>query len=201
MELGWNIVIPDHRRFGLSGKSFPTYGLKESIDLIKVTDWIFNTFNKQEQFGILGESMGAATALMYATREDRVNFVISDCSFSSLKELQKQALIKLKVSKLLFPIIHSATSFFMKFRAGFTLNDIDLIKVIPKISVPILLIHGKKDKQIPFEMAEEIFNSRLNSQKIEISLFDNADHAESILKYPDEYKKTVFEFINANKNK
>lgn len=54
------------------------------------------------------------------------------------------------------------------------LRDTDLRKCLSKISIPTLIMHGKKDKICSYDMAEQLKSSITNSQLI---TFENSGHA------------------------
>lgn len=54
------------------------------------------------------------------------------------------------------------------------LRDIDLREDLPKITIPTIIMHGKKDKICSFDMAEQLKLGLINSR---IVAFDNSGHA------------------------
>ena len=67
------------------------------------------------------------------------------------------------------------------------------VKAIAKTSVPILIIHGKKDTQIPVENAYQLFQAA-NKETTELILFDNGDHGQSLV-IPS-IRKSIAKFFN-----
>src|SRR5699024_12441800 len=60
VELGYNCVIYDARRHGNTGGIHSTYGFYEKYDLETVVDYLHEHYGEDIEFGIHGESMGAA---------------------------------------------------------------------------------------------------------------------------------------------
>lgn len=59
-------MIYDQRRHGKTGGDTTSYGYYEKFDLQAVVDWLFIEEGEDLLLGIHGESMGAATTLLYA---------------------------------------------------------------------------------------------------------------------------------------
>ncbi|GAE43370.1 hypothetical protein JCM21738_2 [Mesobacillus boroniphilus JCM 21738] len=87
LNRGFNAVIYDHRRHGESGGKTTSYGYYEKFDLKSVVDWLREEKGPDLLLGIHGESMGAATLLLYAGMiEDGADFYVADCPFSDFSE-------------------------------------------------------------------------------------------------------------------
>lgn len=144
LERGFNAIIYDQRRHGKSGGKTTSYGYFEKYDLKAVVDWLLAKEGEEILLGIHGESMGAATALLYAGELDnRAHFYIVDCPFSDLQELltyQLKCEMKLLPAKFALPI----GNMFIKFRGKYSIKDVSPIAVIDRIEQPILFIHSEK---------------------------------------------------------
>jgi predicted alpha/beta-fold hydrolase len=66
LKRGWNVILYDHRRHGLSEGKTTSYGHYEKFDLQTVVNWTKEQFGNDIILGIHGESMGAVTTLLYA---------------------------------------------------------------------------------------------------------------------------------------
>lgn len=192
LERGFNAVIYDHRRHGESGGKTTSYGHYEKFDLKAVVDWLRKEKEDQLLLGIHGESMGAATMLLYAGMiEDGADFYIADCPFSDFRNqfayrLKKEA----KIPPGLFLPIADA---FLRLRDRYSLNGLSPISVIDKIKHPILFIHSRKDDYILPSMTEELF-AKARAPKM-LFLAENGLHAQSFNENRDDYEKVIDEFF------
>ena len=121
LERGFNAIIYDHRRHGDSGGKTTSFGHYEKFDLKAVIDWLKEEKGPTLTLGIHGESMGAATMLLYAGMlEDGADFYIADCPFSDLKEQVSYQLKKefKNVSTLLIPIADFICAFVKSIQSG-----------------------------------------------------------------------------------
>ncbi|WP_153731368.1 alpha/beta hydrolase [Sporosarcina obsidiansis] len=192
-RLGFNSVIFDHRRHGDSGGKTTSFGYYEKIDLKAVVSAVRNRVGKRALVGIHGESMGAATTLLYAgTYEDEADFYISDCPFSDFSE-QLMHIIRTEM-----PIRTSMSlrvaNLFLKIRDGYTSAAVSPREVIKYIDKPVLFIHSLEDTFILPHMTEELYALKEGDKMIK--LFEKGAHAKSYNDNPQEYLQTVKTFLN-----
>jgi uncharacterized protein len=193
LNRGFNVLMYDHRRHGESGGKTTSYGYYEKYDLQAIVHWLKRDIGPNLLLGIHGESMGAATLLLYAGMlEDGAHFYIADCPFSDLKE-QVAYLIK-KEFKLPTNLVLPISNFFLRLRDNYTLQDISPISVIDKIKKPILFIHTKKDDFILPSMTEELYQRKKGPKQLYLA--ENGLHACSYNENKDSYEASVNTFLN-----
>ncbi|MEK4228891.1 alpha/beta hydrolase [Solibacillus sp. FSL H8-0538] len=191
-RLGFNMVVYDHRRHGDSGGKTTSYGYYEKFDLGAVVQEIRSIIGEDALLGIHGESMGAATTLLYAgTVNDGGNFYISDCAFSDFRELL-YLIIKHTIS-FNFRAAVPISDLFMRLRDGYSLRSVTPKEVVQHIKKPVLFIHSIPDEFIPYEMAEDLF--KLKPDPKMLLLFDKGGHAQSFNESPEQYELLVKEFL------
>lgn len=191
-RLGLNTVVYDHRRHGESGGKTTSYGYYEKIDLQAVVHYVRELIGEDAILGIHGESMGAATTLLYAgTVADEANFYISDCAFSDLRELL-YLIVKNSISIDLRLAVH-ITDLFMRMRDGYWTKNILPIEAVKHIEKPVLFIHTTEDAFIPCSMTEELYEEKTGPKML--CLFEKGAHAQAFNENPVEYEKMVFEFL------
>lgn len=128
---GFNTLIYDHRRHGESGGKTTSFGHYEKFDLKTVVDWLKTEIGPDLELGIHGESMGAATMLLYAgLLEDGADFYIADCPFSDFKE-QLAYLIR-KDFKLIPGLLLPIGDTFLRLRDKYSIRHVSPISVIEK---------------------------------------------------------------------
>lgn len=192
LDRGFNAVIYDHRRHGESGGKTTSYGHYEKFDLKAIIDWLKVDREKKLLLGVHGESMGAATMLLYAGMiEDGANFYIADCPFSDFKE---QLSYRLKIEIRLFPkLLLPLADLFIKMRQKYSIQDVSPIAFIEHIKNPILFIHSKKDDYILPSMTEDLYQQKKGPKKLFMA--ENGVHAQSLNENKEDYEKVVDEFL------
>jgi fermentation-respiration switch protein FrsA (DUF1100 family) len=187
---GFHVLLCDHRYHGLSGGNYTSYGYYEKDDLKAWIDYLVQRVGEKAFIGLLGESLGAASALEVSKLDKRVKFCIADCAFSDFQTLLR---LKLKHFKLgIYPLVN-VISFLVKLRHGWSFPEISPIKGLDKINTPILFIHGKEDSFIPLQMTLDMFKRKIGIKKL--YLVPRAGHAEAYNTDPKGYENKVIEFI------
>ncbi|MHC1682170.1 MAG: alpha/beta hydrolase [Clostridiaceae bacterium] len=188
----FNVILFDQRRHGSSEGLFTSYGYYEKEDLSLLLNYVREKFSGNMAIGVIGESMGASTALQMLEINDKVDFLIAECPFSNFESLMK---IHLKKSNI-FPylIFGKLASFLSYLKHGFKFKDIKPIKAIKNKKTPILFIHGTEDKTTPYEMSEKMSRSYENST---LYLVRGAGHKINcnVSSSRNEYEKTIADFL------
>lgn len=191
-RLGFNSFIYDHRRHGESGGKTTSYGYYEKLDLGAVVKTLKSIIGDSGYIGIHGESMGAATTILYAgTIADDVDFYIADCSFSDFEELLLHIVKNSMRMKPSIPV-HLA-DLFIRFRDGYRFKHVAPKEAVKQIEKPVLFIHSKPDAFIPAEMTIEMYELKKGPKALK--LFERGAHAQSFNENPEEYEQTVRTFL------
>lgn len=190
-ELGFNTVVYDHRRHGGTGGKTTSFGHYEKLDLKAVVDMLKEHVGPKLVFGIHGESMGAATTLLYAGMRDDADFYISDCGYSDISEQILHVMQTTTVFKK--PIILKLAGWFMKLRDGYHISTVSPREAVKLIDKPVLFIHSLPDDFVLPEMSIEMHGLK-NGPKA-LKLFEKGGHAQSFNENPSEYAETVKNFL------
>ena len=83
---GYSLVMMDARAHGESGGDITTYGWKERLDTVSITDALYAS-EKVRRLYAMGVSMGAALALQSAGVEPRIAGVVAEDPFANLREV------------------------------------------------------------------------------------------------------------------
>lgn len=191
-RLGFNSVVFDHRRHGDSGGKTTSFGYYEKIDLQSIVLEVRERIGKRALLGIHGESMGAATTILYAgTYEDKADFLVVDCPFSDFTE---QILHVLRTeTPLRTSMMLRIGNLFLKMRDGYSTNLVSPREVIQNITIPVLFIHSLEDEFILPYMTEELFEAKIGGKMLK--LFPKGAHAKSFNDNPLQYEQTIQEFL------
>jgi len=186
--LGYNVFMPDHRRSGDSGGRSITFGCREKHDVL---DWIdvLQSEYPAAKFGVFGESMGAATAIMVSAMDKRIRFLIEYCGFASFKTLASGYMKSTALYHFLSPGVSLAALFY-----GSRLKETDALSAIKKLDIPVLIMHSKTDKVVDISNAYALMKAKPDAK---VKLFENSLHARSLSTYPEEFKATVSEFVKS----
>lgn len=191
-----HILIFDARGHGESEKACVTYGYYEKNALKKAAEILQEkTGLKKDQIGLIGESLGATTVLLFASENSGYAFFIADSPYVSVERIIRErarALYGSSVEILFFGI----AKFFSQIRGHFLFNDVNLEKWGIQITDPVLLVHAKNDSHTVLSHSEAIFQ-KLPEGKKELFITDwTKEHARSIHRDPEKYMAKVKAFIS-----
>jgi uncharacterized protein len=193
LERGFNALIYDHRRHGESGGKTTSFGYYEKFDLKTVVDWLKKEIGPNLKLGIHGESMGAATLLLYAGMlEDGADFYIADCPFSDFKE-QLAYLLKKDFRippRLMLPL----ADIILRVRDKYSIQHVSPISVIERIQHPILFIHSQQDDFILPTMSKALYEQKQGPKMLFLAA--NGRHAQSINENRSDYERVIDEFLD-----
>ena len=192
LRFGYNVLMPNLRTHGKSEGKYIGMGWLDRLDLLK---WIEYLIQEYENIKIIlyGISMGAATVMMTSGEKlpNNVKAIIEDCGYTSVWE-EFSGKLKTLFHLPQFPTLYYA-NLITKLKAGYSLKKASSIKQIKKSVTPTLFIHGDKDKFVPFNMLDKLYNSA-NCEKEKL-IIQNAGHAEAQDINPEKYWRTVKKFI------
>jgi len=199
---GWNLVgfdLGGHGDSPAGSVPSPSFGHHEKYDLAAVVDWARARFPDSGPLVLLGESMGAATALQYAPRDPALAAVIADSSFSSAAAELDARLAAARIPPLLAVPIRALVSVLLRRLRGYDLADASPEEAVLRTRVPILFIHGAEDTYVPTEMSTAMAAGRraAGTGPTDLLIVPGARHVQSVLIDPDTWFATVFSFLRS----
>lgn len=190
---GYSMLLVDERAHGESEGTYIGFGCLDRMDALKWIDWVLETCGEDVRILLHGTSMGGATVLMTSglNLPDQVKGIISDCAFTSPKEVFTYVLHTM-IHLPAFPIMQISDVINRK-RAGYGLDDCNAAREVQKAAVPILFIHGSADTFVPCSMCDTIYENCTSPKKKLI--VEGAAHAESFYKDTEAYENAMTEFL------
>jgi dipeptidyl aminopeptidase/acylaminoacyl peptidase len=188
LKYGYSVLMPDARAHGASEGELATYGLLERDDIRRWFEWLELNQSPPCIFG-LGESMGAAQLLQAVEEEPRFCAVVAESSFSTFREIAYGRMGQFFQTgpwlgrSILRPVVEAAF-LYSRWKYGIRTGRISPEDAVARSQVPILLIHGALDSNIPPRHARKIQG---RNNRIILWEVPKADHCGSISTAPDEF--------------
>jgi pimeloyl-ACP methyl ester carboxylesterase len=186
---GINTLLPDNRYSARTGGKCISFGYFEKFDVIKCIDYIYSQ-DSEAQIGIFGESMGGATAIMVAARRPDLKFCIDYCGYSSMDAVLKDAVKNIAPPAIaIYPLVRM----FMPLVGGFKISDVNPAKDAKIIKMPVLMLHSRADKFVPFYHRDRIRENLPGGA--DVVEFEKSGHGLSLNTYPEQFREGVNKFL------
>ena len=185
-SLGFNVLLFDMRGHGESDGDQLSAGYFERWDVLGAYDFLVEQGVPPARIGVLGWSMGGATALLAVSEEPSIRAVVADSAFADVQDMIAQETARTTVfPEWAVPVFIPGMIIVSSVHYG-----IDVGAVVPEqaaagLDYPILLIHGDADSRIPVEHSIRIHDSAPAGSVL--WLIQGSDHADAFLDEPDEY--------------
>lgn len=114
-----------------------------------------------QRLALLGHSVGAAAALLHAARVDDVCGVVSLAAFAHPRELMRRFLAERRVP---YPMLGWWVLRHVQRVIGARFDDIAPITSLQALRCPVLLVHGRDDRTVPFADALRLQQASLQGQ-------------------------------------
>jgi uncharacterized protein len=195
LKAGYSVTLMDARAHGASDGTVATYGWLERKDTTAILDALIASEHPAHIYA-LGESMGAGIALQSAGADPRIEAVVAEAPFASLREasydyagLQKYPLL----GKTLF----APGAFIMLARgqslAGFPAAGVSPERAVAARAFPVLLICDETDTTLPCRHAERIYAAATGPKSF--WKVPHAYHTAALGYEPEEFKRRVLQFF------
>jgi pimeloyl-ACP methyl ester carboxylesterase len=172
-RLGFTTVMHSARDHGGSSPRRFMNAVKMAADIEAVLAWV------GEPVLLYGHSAGAAAAIVAAHRHPgSVRLLFLEACYAETEE----ALLSLYrwFNPIFGRVFGPAIVFWMNLAYGFTLAAVSPARLAPGIRVPVLILHGERDRRFPLSFAEKLHRS-FAPGRCELFVAPGAGHSEASL--------------------
>lgn len=197
LRQGYTVLTPDSRAHGESGGVIMSYGLREVDDVRRWAGWLAQHEGVRELYG-LGHSMGASILLQAVGAGVPIRALVADCPFVTFHDVAYDRLggylgIRPLARLLLWPAVEPAF-LYARLRHGLDLYRVSPLDGIRRATVPVLLIHGGKDRNIPIDHSRQLHAA--NTHLAQLWEIPGAAHVDAFASEPAEYERRVLAWFN-----
>lgn len=191
----YNLLVPDLRNHGQSGDAATTQGVREAGDLRAMIDWL-EAEKAPEKIAVFGVSMGGATALGAADRDERVDAVVVESTHATLANA-----IRARLDRAGYPLSMPGSWAILLgslIRTGDDASSVDPALTVTRLDErPLLLVYGRLDDTIGATDADDLLAAAQEAQSpVELHLCAAAGHAASIEHCPEAWAEAVLGFLD-----
>ncbi len=182
----YGVLAWDFRAHGNSEGEISTLGYYEQLDVEAALDFALAQ-EGVEHIGAWGGSMGASTVLLTASERNEIKAVVADSAYPSLED----------VLKLNMPIefLHPLVKFFSETQSGAQIEDVNVEKVIGKISPRVVfIIDGWYGGAILMNSPYRLYDSADEPKQIWVE--DGVPHLGTYAYHPQRYENRVINFFD-----
>ena len=192
-ELGYNVLLPDHRAHGRSGGKLVGFAAREWQDIFDWTDLIVRRLGPEAEVVLHGVSMGAATVMNCNAHNppDYIKCIVEDCGYTNGYEMLWLAArrdLKLKIP----PVMWAMAMWFRLFVGKSLKKDADPYGNIAKFTKPTLFLHGADDPFVPAEMGMRCYEAAAVEK--DLLLIPGAAHAMAYFVGKEAYEAKLREW-------
>lgn len=193
LENGWNVLTFDLRGHGDNEDPLVTFGYLERMDVSAIVDYA-EKVNSDKQIIVHGQSIGGATAGMYAATEHaakHVDAVIMDSPVYSMEEMF--AGVWQDTEDIPFSYAVTCGNLYMKLNYGFTFKDVEITKQQKYNEIKTLVIKSEQDDVCLPEKVETLYENVAAEDKELVSI--DTEHIKGMLDQKEEYTAAVMQFL------
>jgi uncharacterized protein len=199
LENNYAVLLPDARGHGQSS-GLATYGLRESDDIHEWVNWLEYAYHPRCVYG-LGESMGAAQLLQSLPKELRFCAVVAESPFASFREVAyarfgRQFHTGPWLGSTFFRPTVEVGFLYLRLRYGLNMENASPKNAVEGIRIPVMLIHGLQDHNIPPFHSDEI--QAHNPSDIVVWKVPGAAHTGAHEVAPQEFEQKVLGWFAAH---
>ncbi len=194
----YSVLLPDARAHGLSGGDVATYGVLESNDIHRWADWIREKERPSCIFGF-GESMGAAQILQTISREPGFCSVVAESPFETFREVSYARFgqpfhLGPWLGRTFFWPTDEVGFLYVRLKYGLNLDLASPKEAVRASTVPVLLIHGTSDSNIPSYNSKDIQDA--NPLHAILWLVPGAGHCGAYDVNPQEFGRKILNWFS-----
>ena len=187
LAAGISVLMIDLRGHGASTAARMTYGAAEKLDVLGAVDWL--RAQGHHRVGVLGASMGAASALLAAADDEVIEALVADSAFAHFGTMIERQ----------FGQLSGLPDFFVPgaLALGWCLTGHRLACVSPLAAAarlmgrPLLVVHSQGDRFVSVDDAVAI----AGAAAAECWITDSESHIGSFMAAPALYTERVVAFF------
>jgi uncharacterized protein len=171
-RMGFNVLAIDYRGFGRSSGELPSEQYTYE-DALAAWDYVRAREPDPAKRYVYGHSLGGAVGIELATRVDDIAGLIVESTFTSIRDMGDTTWLR-----------------YLPFGVLLT-QRFDSAAKIARVKTPLLFVHGKSDRYVPYEMTERLYAAATAPKRL--LLIENGNHSNASGMAIDDLARSVRE--------
>ena len=196
LENGWNVLAFDQRGSGDNSDDKVSFGYFEARDVEALVDYAVKEL-QAEKVVVHGQSMGGATAALYAATDhakENLDAAVLDSPVDSMDRMFRGVFEQMEGSEdIPTDYVVFCGDWYLKLFYGFSFADAEVLERVKEIQVPTQVIISEKDELCLPEIMEELYNNIGAADKSLVRV--DSEHIEGAIDDPQGYIDQVLTFI------
>lgn len=193
-KLGFNILMIDQRAHAQSGGKYCSLGVNESFDVLSWCRWLEMRFGTGCPIIIHGVAMGAFSAFAAAANSNlpkNVAKVVAESVYDSAISVFTTSAVRML--GFLGKIFVAPVNMLCRFFAGFDMRDLSLVKLAPRVKIPVMLVMSQNDNLTSEKEQKEI--AEAIKSELHIIEVKNAPHGMASVWNENDCVKKIMDFV------
>ena len=188
---GYGLLLIDLRGHGYSEGQMLTYGYDEALDVQAAVDYL-SALPEVRRVGVIGHSLGGAAVVRAAARDERIEALVVQSSYSSLQRAIEDGFDNFAwLPRWPFAPLVVALA---QLRTGLRAREVDSAHDLATMSPrPVLIIHGADDTLFPVQHAYRMYAAAQAPKTLWV--VHGVLHVNPIAGHEDEYKEKILAFF------
>jgi fermentation-respiration switch protein FrsA (DUF1100 family) len=194
---GYNVLMGSFRAHDESDGELISFGYREVKDMAAWHNFLLGRPEVDpDRIGILGESMGGGTGILYTARNPDIKALVTASAFAMTKETIETFIeFELDPPDWVTPVLANFIVFWAEREGDFQTEDVDTEAVVGQISPrPLLIIQGGNEDKIDPASGQRLYDAA-NEPK-ELWFVPEAGHVNFEEFRPEEYERRVVAFFD-----
>jgi pimeloyl-ACP methyl ester carboxylesterase len=192
-DAAFAVLMIDLRGHGESGEGRFSFGVQERRDVLGAVDWLEARGFAPHGIGLLGVSLGAASAVGAMADDPEIGALVTDSGFAAIYPLIEE---QWQEESGLPQLFLCSTRLMVRLLYGYDVaasRPVDEIGSIPPR--PVLLIHCQTDTTVPMSHLEQLSDTAPGA---EVWIVPGCEHARAYGADAEAYEERVIEFLAAS---
>ena len=185
---GFSVLLIDLQAHGESRGEHITLGHLEKHDVVAAVEYL-NQAHPGERIGIIGRSLGGASALLASPLG--VDAMVLESVYPTVTDaVFDRVAMRLGVAKY---ALAPALLCQLPPRLGITTSDLRPIDFVARVECPILITSGEHDKHTPIDETEMLYQTAVEPKRLVV--FNDAEHEDLFKFNAEKYATEIVGFL------